>query len=50
MYSVHASEINRARDMGFHSCLGKPLNADDFPEQLARILRGERVWAPNSLY
>jgi CheY-like chemotaxis protein len=44
-YSVHISEINTARARGFHSFLGKPLNADDFPDQLARILRGERVWA-----
>jgi CheY-like chemotaxis protein len=44
-YTVHVSEINVVRDMGFHSFLGKPLDADAFPEQLAKILRGERVWA-----
>ena len=50
VYSVHTSEINAARELGFHSFLGKPLNADNFPEQLARILRGERVWAISSNY
>jgi two-component system, cell cycle response regulator DivK len=43
-YTVHVSEINTARQLGFHSFLGKPLDADRFPEQLARILRGEHVW------
>lgn len=43
-YTVHVSEINVARQLGFHSFLGKPLDADLFPEQLARILQGERVW------
>src|SRR5687768_13636232 len=43
-YTVHVSEINVVRNMGFHSFIGKPLDADAFPDQLARILRGERVW------
>jgi CheY-like chemotaxis protein len=43
-YTVHVSEINVARQLGFHSFLGKPLDADIFPDQLARILRGEKVW------
>lgn len=42
-YSVHVSELNAALDMGFDGFLGKPLNAEAFPEQLARILNGERV-------
>lgn len=44
-YTVHVSEINTARRLGFHSFLGKPLDADRFPAQLAKILHGERVWA-----
>ena len=44
-YTVHTSEINTARRLGFHSFLGKPLDADQFPDQLSRILNGERVWA-----
>lgn len=44
-YTVHISEINEIRKRGFHSFLGKPLDADAFPQQLRRILKGERVWA-----
>jgi CheY-like chemotaxis protein len=44
-YTVHVSEINVIRGLGFHSFIGKPLDADAFPDQLARILRGERVWS-----
>lgn len=44
-YTVHISEISVAQQIGFHSFLGKPLDADKFPDQLARILKGEPVWA-----
>jgi len=43
-YTVHVSEIGVARDLGFHSFLGKPLDVDKFPEQLKRILNDEPVW------
>lgn len=43
-YSVHLSEINLARKMGFDGFLGKPLNADRFPELIRRILNGQPVW------
>ena len=43
-YTVHANEMNRAHQLGFHSFLGKPIDADRFPGQLERILRGESVW------
>jgi two-component system, cell cycle response regulator DivK len=43
-YTVHTSEVQKARQSGFDSFLGKPINADKFPEHLARILRGERIW------
>jgi two-component system, cell cycle response regulator DivK len=43
-YTVHVSEINEAHKLGFHSFLGKPLDSDRFPDQLARILSGEPVW------
>ncbi|MBC7811427.1 MAG: response regulator [Burkholderiales bacterium] len=43
-YTVHISEINTALKEGFHSFLGKPLDATRFPDQLQRILRGEQVW------
>ncbi len=44
-YTVHVSEINVVRQRGFHSFLGKPLDADRFPAQLARILNDQPVWA-----
>lgn len=44
-YTVHLSEVAVAQQIGFHSFLGKPLDADKFPEHLARILNGEPVWA-----
>ena len=44
-YTVHVGEISHARQLGFHSFLGKPLDVDRFPHQLTRILNGERVWA-----
>lgn len=43
-YTVHVSEINTARKLGFHSFIGKPLQADRFPSQITRILNGEPVW------
>jgi CheY-like chemotaxis protein len=43
-YTVHVSEINAAYEAGFDSFLPKPLDSERFPEQLARILRGEQVW------
>ncbi len=42
--TVHLSEINTARAMGFHSFLGKPLNPARFVDQLERILSDEPVW------
>lgn len=46
-YSVHTSEIDRARRAGFDSFLGKPLSSRQFPNQLRRILNGEAVWEVN---
>lgn len=43
-YTVHISEINVARQVGFHSFLGKPLDMDSFPHHLSQILSGEGVW------
>jgi CheY-like chemotaxis protein len=42
--SVHLNEINQVRNAGFHSFIGKPLTKDIFPDQLRRILAGERIW------
>jgi CheY-like chemotaxis protein len=43
-YTVHVSEINVVKQLGFDGFLGKPLDNARFPDQLARILRGEPVW------
>ena len=43
-YSVHVSELNSAFELGFDGFLGKPLNAEAFPDQLRRILQGEQVY------
>lgn len=43
-HSVHISEIKVAHDAGFDGFIGKPINADKFPRQLARILDGKGVW------
>ena len=43
-YTVHISEQNEAREAGFHSFLGKPLNVERFPDQIRRIILGEPVW------
>lgn len=44
-YTVHVSEMNVANEQGFDSFLGKPLDSEKFPDQLARILNGEPVWS-----
>ena len=43
-YTSHTSEMRVAREAGFHSFLGKPLNSAAFGEQVAQIIRGEPVW------
>ena len=42
--TVHTSEVNTARNLGFHSFIGKPLNVAQFSGQVKRILRGESIW------
>lgn len=37
-------QMNKARASGFDGFLGKPLDADRFPDQIRRILAGEPVW------
>jgi two-component system cell cycle response regulator DivK len=43
-YTVHISEMDEARALGFDGFLGKPLDPKRFPDQLARLLAGQQVW------
>jgi two-component system cell cycle response regulator DivK len=43
-YTVYTNEAQNAVQHGFHNFLGKPLDRDRFPDQLARIVNGESVW------
>ena len=42
--TVHSSEMSHTRSLGFDSFIGKPIDADRFPEQLRQILSGSQVW------
>jgi two-component system cell cycle response regulator DivK len=37
-------QMKKAREAGFDGFLGKPLDADRFPDQIRRIMNGEQVW------
>jgi two-component system, cell cycle response regulator DivK len=39
-----AAEMAKAREAGFDGFLSKPLDVDRFPEQIQRILQGDRIW------
>jgi CheY-like chemotaxis protein len=43
-YTVHNSEIDTARQAGFDSFLGKPLQVTEFPKHFQRIMNGESIW------
>ncbi len=43
---VMPDDVAQAEGSGFDGFLGKPLNFDRFPLQIARLLNGERVWEP----
>jgi two-component system cell cycle response regulator DivK len=36
----------RAREAGFDGFIGKPLDFDRFPQQIAALLQGETIWMP----
>ena len=39
-----ALEMEKAKKAGFDGFISKPLDADKFPQQIRRILNGEKVW------
>jgi|GEM_PF-273476 len=43
-YTTHTSHLNNAKNAGFHSFLGKPIDGQRFPFLLGKILDGEPVW------
>lgn len=43
--SVMNEEIQLLQDSGFHSVMSKPLDMDEFPESIGRIMEGERIWS-----
>jgi two-component system, cell cycle response regulator DivK len=44
--NVMPQDVERARVEGFDGFIGKPINADRFPEQINRIFADEAVWEP----
>ncbi len=42
--SVMNEEVMLLRTSGFDGCLAKPLDMEGFPDQLMRIMQGERPW------
>src|SRR4030066_852448 len=42
--SVTNEEVSLLKSGGFDGAVGKPLNIDVFPDLIARIMKGERVW------
>ncbi len=41
---ANPASMEKARQAGFDGFLGKPIDPDKFPDQIRRILRGERIW------
>lgn len=44
--NVMREDVQHAREAGFNSFLGKPINGPLFGDYIQRILNGEKVWAP----
>jgi CheY-like chemotaxis protein len=42
--SVMNEEIDHLRRAGFDSCLSKPIQYENFPKVLLRLLSGEKLW------
>jgi CheY-like chemotaxis protein len=44
--SVMSEEVELLRKAGFDGVIGKPITGHAFPDLLARIIAGHRVWRP----
>ncbi|MBN1200833.1 MAG: response regulator [Anaerolineae bacterium] len=42
---ISSEQVFKAKQAGFDGFLGKPLDLEQFPDQIRRILAGESVWA-----
>ncbi len=42
--TVHTTELDTCREMGFDGLIAKPLDADQFIQQVNKILGGSPVW------
>lgn len=42
--SVMNEEVQTLQDSGFHGVVSKPLNLDEFPNIIQRIMEGEEIW------
>lgn len=42
--SVMNEEVQRLKQVGFHSVISKPVDVDTFPSLLQRIAGGESIW------
>lgn len=42
--SVMNEEIQMLQTAGFNSVLSKPVNLDEFPDQIQHIMNGEQIW------
>lgn len=42
--SVMNEEVQKLREVGFHSVISKPVDVDTFPGLLERIAGGESIW------
>lgn len=42
--SVMNEEVQKLRTAGFSGCLAKPIDIDQFPDNLQRIMDGEQLW------
>lgn len=40
-------QMKKARQAGFDGFLGKPLDADRFPQQVLHVIAGEQIWEIN---
>lgn len=43
--SVMNEEVDLLKSRGFDGVLAKPINEETFPDQLNRILQGEKIWS-----